>query len=136
MASSVFVWSKNKVDIRDGNEYKIRKWLVLKFHGSGHLPKHTSKKFTSFIKYLEKNPEGLYKIELCRLPLRHRLFLSCDSHEITIVLKNKRADWNVPVIHLNKITMFENDHFQNCVYFWCFFQCWNHNALQSDMYFI
>jgi hypothetical protein len=24
-------------DIRDGNEYKIRKWLVLKFHGSGHL---------------------------------------------------------------------------------------------------
>jgi hypothetical protein len=21
----------------DGNEYKIRKWLVLKFHGSGHL---------------------------------------------------------------------------------------------------
>jgi hypothetical protein len=22
---------------RDGNEYKIRKWLVLKFHGSGHL---------------------------------------------------------------------------------------------------
>ena len=28
---------KNKADIRDGNEYKIRKWLVLKFHGSGHL---------------------------------------------------------------------------------------------------
>jgi hypothetical protein len=23
--------------IRDGNEYKIPKWLVLKFHGSGHL---------------------------------------------------------------------------------------------------
>ena len=24
-------------NIRDGNEYKIQKWLVLKFHGSGHL---------------------------------------------------------------------------------------------------
>jgi hypothetical protein len=35
--SSVFVRSKNKADIRDGNEYIIRKWLVLKFHGSGHL---------------------------------------------------------------------------------------------------
>jgi hypothetical protein len=33
----VFLWSKNRADIRDGNEYKIRKWLVLKFHGSGHL---------------------------------------------------------------------------------------------------
>jgi hypothetical protein len=38
MASSVSVANKNKADIRDGNEYKIRKWLVLKFHGSGHLP--------------------------------------------------------------------------------------------------
>ena len=39
MASSVFVWTKNKADIRDGNEYIIRKWLVLIwFHGSGHLP--------------------------------------------------------------------------------------------------
>jgi hypothetical protein len=37
MASYVFVWSKYRADIRDGNEYKIRKWLVLKFHGSGHL---------------------------------------------------------------------------------------------------
>jgi hypothetical protein len=33
----VFVWSKNRADIHDGNEYKIPKWLVLKFHGSGHL---------------------------------------------------------------------------------------------------
>jgi hypothetical protein len=38
MASSVSVANKNKADIQDGNEYKIRKWLVLKFHGSGHLP--------------------------------------------------------------------------------------------------
>ena len=30
-----------------------------------------------------KNPEGLYKIELCRLPLRHRLFLSCNCHGVT-----------------------------------------------------
>ena len=30
-----------------------------------------------------KNPEGLYKIELCRLPLRQRLFLSCDCHGVT-----------------------------------------------------
>jgi hypothetical protein len=37
MASYVFVWSKNRADIRDGNEYKIRKWLVLELHGSGHL---------------------------------------------------------------------------------------------------
>ena len=28
---------KNRADIRDGNEFNIRKWLVLKFHGSGHL---------------------------------------------------------------------------------------------------
>ena len=38
MAVSVSVANKNKADIRDGNEYKIPKWLVLKFHGSGHLP--------------------------------------------------------------------------------------------------
>ena len=44
MVSSVSVANKNKVDIRDGNEYKIRKWLVLKFHGSGHLPNHTTSK--------------------------------------------------------------------------------------------
>jgi hypothetical protein len=44
MASSVSVANKNKADIRDGNEYKIRKWLVLKFHGSGHLPNHTTSK--------------------------------------------------------------------------------------------
>jgi hypothetical protein len=37
MASYVFVWSKNKADIPDGNEYNIQKWLVLKFNGSGHL---------------------------------------------------------------------------------------------------
>ena len=37
MASSVFVSSKNRADIRDGNEYIIRKWLVLRYHGSGHL---------------------------------------------------------------------------------------------------
>jgi hypothetical protein len=35
MAVSVSVANKNKADIRDGNEYKIPKWLVLKFHGSG-----------------------------------------------------------------------------------------------------
>jgi hypothetical protein len=44
MASSVFVLSKNKADIQDGNEYIIRKWLVLKFHGSGHLPNHNTSK--------------------------------------------------------------------------------------------
>jgi hypothetical protein len=44
MAVSVSVANKNKADIRDGNEYKIRKWLVLKFHGSGHLPNHTTSK--------------------------------------------------------------------------------------------
>ena len=37
MASYVFVQSKNRAAIRDGNEYKNRKRLVLKFHGSGHL---------------------------------------------------------------------------------------------------
>jgi hypothetical protein len=40
----VSVANKNKADIGDGNEYKIRKWLVLKFHGSGHLPNHTTSK--------------------------------------------------------------------------------------------
>jgi hypothetical protein len=44
MVSSVSVANKNKADIRDGNEYKIRKWLVLKFHGSSHLPNHTTSK--------------------------------------------------------------------------------------------
>jgi hypothetical protein len=44
MASSVSVANKNKADIRDGNEYKIWKWLVLKFHGSGHLPNHITSK--------------------------------------------------------------------------------------------
>ena len=44
MAVSVSVANKNKADIRDGNEYKIPKWLVLKFHGSGHLPNHTTSK--------------------------------------------------------------------------------------------
>jgi hypothetical protein len=32
---------------------------------------------------LEKNPEGLYKIELCRQPIRHQLFLSCNCHGVT-----------------------------------------------------
>jgi hypothetical protein len=45
LASSVFVWSQNRADILDGNEYKIWKWLVLKFHGSGHLPNHTTSKW-------------------------------------------------------------------------------------------
>ena len=31
------MFSHEVTDIQDGNEYKIRKWLVLKFHGSGHL---------------------------------------------------------------------------------------------------
>jgi hypothetical protein len=33
----LYFMSNNRTDIRDGNEYKIRKWLVLKFHGSDHL---------------------------------------------------------------------------------------------------
>jgi hypothetical protein len=33
----MFSYEVKTADIRDGNEYKIRKWLVLKFHGSGHL---------------------------------------------------------------------------------------------------
>jgi hypothetical protein len=37
MTSYAFVWNKNRGDIRDGNEYKIWKRLVLEFHGSGHL---------------------------------------------------------------------------------------------------
>ena len=44
MGSSVSVANKNKADIRDGDECKIRKWLVLKCHGSGHLPNHTTSK--------------------------------------------------------------------------------------------
>jgi hypothetical protein len=35
------------------------------------------------------NPEGLYKIELCRLLLRHRLFLSCNCHGVTDRTCNK-----------------------------------------------
>jgi hypothetical protein len=31
------MFSHEVTDIQDGKEYKIRKWLVLKFHGSGHL---------------------------------------------------------------------------------------------------
>jgi hypothetical protein len=44
MAVSVSVANKNKADIWDGNEYKIPKWLILKFHGTGHLPNHTTSK--------------------------------------------------------------------------------------------
>ena len=64
MASYVFVWSKNRADIWDGNEHKIRKWLVLKFHGSGHLQiiLHLNKiteclKMTTF-----KNVQNLFRI--------------------------------------------------------------------------
>jgi hypothetical protein len=39
MASYVFAGSKNRDDIRDGNEYKIQKWLVLKFHIIGQYKK-------------------------------------------------------------------------------------------------
>jgi hypothetical protein len=44
MTVSVSVANKNKADIWDGNESKIPKWLGLKFHGSGHLPNHTTSK--------------------------------------------------------------------------------------------
>ena len=49
-----------------------------------------------------RNPEGLYKIELCRLPLRHRFYMSCECHVMgsLIILVNKRADWNVPVSYI------------------------------------
>ena len=33
----MFSYEVNRADIRDGNEYIIRKWLVLKVHDSGHL---------------------------------------------------------------------------------------------------
>jgi hypothetical protein len=33
----MFSYEVKTADIRDGNEYKIRKWLVLKFHGSEWL---------------------------------------------------------------------------------------------------
>jgi hypothetical protein len=55
MAVSVSVANKNKADIRDGNEYKIPKWLVLKFHGSGHLPKMALKTILCTKKYLTSN---------------------------------------------------------------------------------
>ena len=75
MASYVFVWSKNKADIRDGNEYKIRKWLVLKFHGSGHL---------EIILHLNQN---VWKWPLSKLCLLLMFFL---------VLKPKcTAKWHV-----------------------------------------
>jgi hypothetical protein len=37
MAVSVSVANKNKADIWDGNEYKIPKWLVLKFQQKSRL---------------------------------------------------------------------------------------------------
>ena len=67
MASYVFVWSKNKADIRDGNEYKIRKWLVLKFHGSGHL---------EIILHLNQN---VWKWPLSKLCLRLMFFFSAET---------------------------------------------------------
>jgi hypothetical protein len=40
-------------------------------------------KFYFIYKVDGTNPEWLYKIELSRLSLRHRLFLSCDCHGVT-----------------------------------------------------
>ena len=77
MASYVFVWSKNRADIRDGNEYKIRKWLVLKFHGSGHL---------QIILHLNK-------ITVC---LKRSLSKLCLLLMFFVVLKPERtAKWRV-----------------------------------------
>jgi hypothetical protein len=53
MASSVFVWSKNKTDIRDGSEYIIQKWpFFLKFHEILYLySKNTFLPFTLYPVY-------------------------------------------------------------------------------------
>ena len=69
MASYVFVWSKNRADIRDGNEYKIRKWLVLELHGSGHL---------QIILHLNKITECL-KMTTFKIVFTFDVFLSAET---------------------------------------------------------
>ena len=87
MASSVFVWSENKADIRDGNEYIIRKWLVLKFHGSGHLPNHTtSNKITECL-----------KMTTFKIVFTFDVFLSAETTmhcKVTCILYKKQAHFS------------------------------------------
>jgi hypothetical protein len=63
-------------------EYIIRKWLVLKFHGSGHL-------YIKFNYVICLSDSG----SSCHVTVMGSL----------IVLVNKRADWNVPVSYIKYI---------------------------------
>ena len=87
MASYVFVWSKNRADIRDGNEYKIRKWLVLEFHGSGHL---------QIILHLNKITECL-KMTTFKIVFTFDVFFKCCNHmhcKVTCILYKKQAHFS------------------------------------------
>ena len=87
MASSVFVRSKNKADIRDGNEYIIRKWLVLKFHGSGHL---------QIILHLNKITECL-KMTTFKIVFTLDVFFSAETTmhcKVTCILYKKQAHFS------------------------------------------
>ena len=85
MTSSVFVWSKNRTDIRDGNEYKIWKWLVLKFHGSGQI-----------ILHLNKITECL-KMTTFKIVFTFDVFLSAETTmhcKLTCILYKKQAHFS------------------------------------------
>jgi hypothetical protein len=87
MASSVFVRSKNKADIRDGNKYIIRKWLFLKFHGSGHL---------QFILHLNKITECL-KMTTFKIMFTLDVFVSAETTmhcKVTCILYKKQAHFS------------------------------------------
>jgi hypothetical protein len=80
----------NKADIRDGNEYIIRKWLVLKFHGSGHLQIliHLNKiteclKMTTFKIVSGKNPSGCWLVQPINQMSDISAFVNIDKTNIT-----------------------------------------------------
>ena len=76
------------VNIRDGNEYKIWKWLVFKFHGSGHL---------QLILHLNKITESL-KMTTFKIVFTLDVFLVLKPHNTADVLHS----YLVSSIHLAK----------------------------------
>jgi hypothetical protein len=86
-------------------------WRVFRFRTKNSEPTYWTILFVMLKNYFiykvaGKNPEGLYKIELCRLPLRHRLFLSCICHGVTDRTCSKRADWNMPVSYIKYMSLY------------------------------
>ena len=94
MASYVFGWTKNRADIRDGNKYKLRKWLVLEFHGSGHL---------QIILHLNKITECL-KMTTFKIVFTFDVFFSaettCTARWHVFYIRNREVSIYTTVVQL------------------------------------